>query len=430
MSAEEQQPAAAAEEKPEEAEEPKPEVPEEFSFEGNHDFEGRSRDWKSPVVIRKGGDFTREGGWFTKGMNGTWEVQGKDLILKWNDWEPETVTTEDFGNSFTNEEGFTLTMKEGEPPEWFTDAFKPPEEKGPCITMCLACCPAHVTEHEGEPETIAQQVWSSVEGAVQKLDAGIDKIQDKAEDALAAVADAADAVRDAAIDALGLDDKFKSISDNALDDAAPMAGDMVVEDAVKFIPGFERLDKMTPQDLDGEAKQACSTKILSFRERIHDFCEDVVEFFKEGCDMIGSALKCLYKVVSWILKACRAGVQMAVDLLKKVIPDCCEASCLGCCALGEKITAWIKCVYDKIVDFVEDLIKAALRTFGVPESICEKVDFNGNNGTGRNVSADNATESEEPRSQSKKKLEEGDAAPAQQTMEGAAPEAAAPEPVV
>jgi len=403
-----------------------PEEPQEFEFEGVH------ADWKSEVVIKSTGEFTRKGGWFSAGKDGDWEVSGKDMIMKWDEYEPETLTTEDDGKSFKNkdEEGksFTLTMSEGEPPEWFLAKFKPEEEEqGPCMTACLMCCPAHVTDFEGEPKTVAQKVWSAVEDAVEKLDDGIDAVQDKAEAALDAVANAADAVRDAAIDALGLDDKFKSISDNALDDAAPKAGETVVEDAVQFIPGFKKLDNMTSKDLDQEAKDVCSNKILSFRERIHDFCEDVVEFFKEGADLIGSALKCLYKVVSWILKACKAGVQMAVDLLKKVIPDCCEAACLSCCALTEKIAKWVKQVYDKIVDFVEDLIKKALHAIGVPDYICEKVDFNGNNGAGRNVDCDNAKDDDEPMKKIKQRQVEGEAAPEQQAMEG---EAAAPQPVV
>merc|ERR1712137_88520 len=116
---------------------------------------------------------------------------------------------------------------------------------------------------------------------------------------------------------------------------------MVVTDAVDYIPGFEKLDNATSRDIDGEAKEACASKILSFREKIRDFCEDVVEFLKDTSDVLGGALKCIYKVVSWILRACKEGVQVAIDLVKKVIPDCCEAACLSCLGLGEKLVEFV-----------------------------------------------------------------------------------------
>ncbi|CAK0857196.1 unnamed protein product [Prorocentrum cordatum] len=260
------------------------------------------------------------------------------------------------------------------------------------------------------------QMWGLVESAVTKLDEGIDAAEASMEHVLAQVADGVDDLRDGVVDALGLDEKFKSVSDNTLDEVAPKAGDMVIEDAVHFIPSFKRLDDATPQDLQGASRAACTDTILSFREKIHDFCEDVVEALKEGADMIASALSCLYKVASWILRACREGVQIAVDLLKKVIPDCCEAACLSCAGLGAKLMMWVASVFTKIVDMVEDLIKRALHTFGVPDWICEKVDFNGN------ASADHATDDDEPvkvKAAKRIKEEQGEDAPTQQAMEGA-----------
>jgi len=175
-----------------------------------------------------------------------------------------------------------------------------------------------------------------------------------------------------------------------LDDIAPKAGDVVVEEASNFIPAFQKLDDRVPQDLDGAAKAACAATILGFRSKIHDFCQDVVELLKEGADMIGAALKCLYKVTSWILRACKEGVEAAVELLKRVIPDCCEAACLSCMGLASKLGQWVSTAFNTIVDIVEDFLKAALRTFGVPEWICEKVDFNGNS------SADYANDEDGP----------------------------------
>lgn len=229
---------------------------------------------------------------------------------------------------------------------------------------------------------------------------------------LKSLSGAVDSVRDAAVDSLGLDQKFKDSSDDTLDEIAPKAADMVVEDAVAFIPHFQKFDDATPRDIDGEAKEVCSSTILSFREKIHDFCEDVVDRLKEGSDPVDMALDVLYKVVSWILRACKEGVQAAVDLLKKVIPDCIEPCCLTCLGLGQKLAEFASTTFNKLVDMVEEIIKAALGKFGVPSFILEKIDFNNSN-------PDNATDDDEP-IKAKKAREAGEApaeaAPDQEKM--------------
>merc|ERR1712087_519892 len=174
------------------------------------------------------------------------------------------------------------------------------------MQACLFCCPASITQHEGEPETFAQKMWDAVEDAVEKLDDTIDAVQDKVGDVMEDVVEAVQDTQEAILRTLGLDDKFKEISDNTLDDVAPKAGVMVVEDASNFVPTFKQLDQATPQDLTGAASEGCTEKILSFREKIHDFCEDVIEFLAEG---ISGIVNCLYKVVNWIMRACKEGVK-------------------------------------------------------------------------------------------------------------------------
>merc|ERR1712194_68449 len=210
--------------------------------------------------------------------------------------------------------------------------------------------------------------------------------------------------------ALGLDDKFKQVSDNTLDDVAPKAGEMVVDDAKNVIPAFETLDKATTRDLVGEASEGCTDTILSFREKIHDFCEDVIEYLAEG---IKAIVGCLYKVVSWILRACKEGVKFAVDMLKKVIPDCCETACLGCMGLTAKLAVWIATVMNKLINMVEDCIKAGLSAVGVPDWICEKVDFNGDN----KPDADKADDNDESIKTQRSRMTNGEKAPQQEEME-------------
>jgi hypothetical protein len=387
-------------------EEQSPAEPQEF------ELRAKGEGWEGVVSVRSDGTFKRRGTWAKKGEEGQWEVSRSKsrLTLNWDDKDPETVVSDDLGVSFKNGEGLILTTEGGEAPEWFRTLFE--KQDGRCMQACLFCCPASVTEHEeGEPETIIHQLWEHVESVVEKIDDGIDAVQDKVEDVVEAVVDAVDDVRDAIVDALGLNDKFVEVSDNALDDIAPKAGDVVIEEASNFIPAFQKLDDRVPQDLDGAAKAACAATILGFRGKIHDFCQDVVELLKEGADMIGAALKCLYKVTSWILRACKEGVEKAVELLKAVIPDCCEAACLSCMGLASKLGQWISTAFNRIVDMVEDFLKAAMRTFGVPEWICEKVDFNGN------ASADNANDDDEPLNHHHHALKDEDA-PAQQAMGG------------
>jgi translation elongation factor EF-G len=278
------------------------------------------------------------------------------------------------------------------------------------MKACLFCCPTSITEHEGEPETFAQKVWDKVEHAVEKLDDKIDKIEEKIEDVLEKVVEAVQDTQESMLRAIGLDDKFKQVSDNTLDDVAPKAGVMVVDDAKTHIPAFESLDKATSKDITGEAQAGCQDTILSFRQKIHDFCDDVIEFLAEG---IQGAVNCLHKVVSWILRACKEGVKFAVDMLKKVIPDCCEAACLSCMGLTAKLAHWIATVMNKLIDMVEDCIKAGLSAVGVPEWICEKVDFNGDN----KPDPDKTDDSDEPLKTQKSRMTDGEPAPKQEEME-------------
>jgi len=376
--------------------------------------EESDQNWEGKLFFTNDNKFHREDGWTSKGAAGTYMVSSdyKDLILKWDgeDLVQETLTTEDLGTSFSNEAGFTLTMEaDQKPPEWFRNKFTDLDD-GRCMKACIFCCPASVTQHEGEPETFAQKMWDVMEDAVEKLDDAIDAVEEKVGDVMEDIVDAVEDTNEAILRALGLDDKFKQVSDNTLDDVAPKAGDMVVEDAANFVPAFKQLDKATPgTDLTGEASKGCSETILGFREKIHDFCEDVIEFCAEG---IKGIVNCLYKVVSWILRACKEGVKFAIDMLKKVIPGCCETACLGCMGLTAKLASWMAKVMNNLINMVEDCIKAGLRAVGVPEWICEKIDFNGDN----KPDADNTNDDEEPLKK-KKAREAGEQAPQQEEME-------------
>jgi len=415
---EEEQPRVDAEE----PEEPKKQEPEEFCFDAVHkvDEEESDQNWEGRLFFSSDGRFHREGGVFSKGAAGAYEVSSdyRDVVLKWDDedLQPETLTTEDLGTSFQNEAGFTLKMAEGQtPPDWFQQKFQDLDGDGRIKKACLFCCPASVTHHqEGEPETFVQKLWDVVDDAVDKLDDAIDAVGEKVGDVLEDVADAAQDMQESVLRALGLDDKFKEVSDNTLDDVAPKAGAMVVEDAATFVPAFKQLDKATPQDLTGAASEGCSNTILGFREKIHDFCEDVIEFLADG---INGIVNCLYKVVSWILRACKEGVKFAVDLLKKVIPDCCEAACLSCMGLAAKLAEWMAKVMNNLINMVEDCIKAGLTAAGVPDWIVEKVDFNGDN----KPDADNTNDDDEPVKKKKAREAGGEPAPQQESMGGEEP---------
>jgi hypothetical protein len=249
-----------------------------------------------------------------------------------------------------------------------------------------------------------------VEDAVEKLDDAIDAVEEKAAEVIEDVVEAAQDAQEAMLRALGLDDKFKQVSDNTLDEVAPKAGVMVVDDAAEFVPAFKQLDKATPQDLTVAASEGCTDKILSFREKIRDFCDDVVEFLAEGLSAIVS---CLYKVVNWIMRACKEGVKFAVDMLKKVIPDCCEKACLSCAGLATKLAAWIAKVMNALINMVEDCIKKFLSACGAPEWLIEKVDFNGDN----KPDPDKTDDNDEPVKKKKARETDGEAAPQQETME-------------
>jgi hypothetical protein len=251
---------------------------------------------------------------------------------------------------------------------------------------------------------------NEIPGSIQKLDDAIDAVEEKAAEVLEDVVEAAQDAQEAVLRALGLDDKFKEVSDNTLDEVAPKAGTMVVEDAAEFVPAFKQLDKATPQDLTGAASEGCTDKILSFREKIRDFCDDVVEFLAEG---LGAIVSCLYKVVNWIMRACKEGVKFAVDMLKKVIPDCCENACLSCAGLATKLAAWIAKVMNALINMVEDCIKKFLSACGAPDWLIEKVDFNGDN----KPDPDKTDDNDEPVKKKKAREAGGEAAPQQETME-------------
>jgi hypothetical protein len=396
----------------------------EFAFDAEHDASGMFNDWKGELWFGSDKSFYRKTFFGKVGDTGTWKrrfVQSEEktqiaIVLSWEDDEEETLITEDNGKSFANE-SLKLTLKEEvELPPWFASRFPTPKDPSCADKITLLCSMDESNannsifeDDEDEPEGMQ----AILQQAVYKARDIVEKVEEKFDDMKEAIEEAVDAVRDQVVDSLGLDDKFKSVADNTLDDVAPKAGDMCIEDAIQFIPGFQKMDDATSRDLDGEAKEACKDTILGFRGKIHDFCEDIVELLKEGFDMVGAALKCLYKVVSWILRACKEGVQMAIELLKKVIPDCCEPCCLNCFGLADKLAEWFQATFSKIVDMVEDFIKQALRSVGVPEFICEKVDFNGNS------NADDAKDDDEPEKAKKAKARgEGPAedAPDQVTM--------------
>ncbi|CAK0818984.1 unnamed protein product [Prorocentrum cordatum] len=213
----------------------------------------------------------------------------------------------------------------------------------------------------------------NVVGAIQQqADHIVDGIQDQA-------AQVTNLLSHGVADALHLDDKFKAMADNVLDQMAPRAGELTIDEAQEFIPAFKRLDQATSRDFDGEATEACTNKILGYRSKIHDFCEDVVDCFADmASDPSTGVLNCLYRVISWIMRACKEGVQMAVDLLKKVIPDCIEPCCFSCLSLEGKLVGWVTATFNKVVDILEGVIQEALKSAGVPDWICDRVDFNGN----------------------------------------------------
>lgn len=275
--------------------------------------------------------------------------------------------------------------------------------------MTCCCSNFSVQVSEGEEDSKGVGVMASIGETLTNAAAAV---ADKIEEAVEVVEEAVDAMRDKVVDSLGLDEKFKTLADRALDHTAPLAGEQVITDALEggFIPGFKTLDDMTSKDLDSEAKNACANKILSFKPRIHDFCEDVVEFMKEGNQIVGAALKCLHKVVSWILRACKEGVQLAVQMIKKVIPDCCEPCCLNCMGLGEKMAEFIATTFNKLVDMVENLIKEYMGDLGFPAFITDKVEFNGEDDNPDNARDDDLTEKE------KIAKNKGQEAPQQETM--------------
>jgi len=218
------------------------------------------------------------------------------------------------------------------------------------------------------------------------------------------------------IDSLHLDEKFKTMADNVLDQIAPKAGELTIDEAQKFIPAFKKLDQATSRDFDGEATEACTTQIFGYRQKIHDFCEDVSEdvadcLTGQTSDPTTGILRCLYRVVSWIMRACKEGVQTAVELLKKVIPDCVEPCCFSCLGLEGKVVGWVTATFNKVVDILEVVIQEALRSVGVPDWICDKVDFNGN------ASADHAQDDDEPAKARKAREVAAEAAPSQVSFE-------------
>ncbi|CAK0818985.1 unnamed protein product [Prorocentrum cordatum] len=246
----------------------------------------------------------------------------------------------------------------------------------------------------------------NVVGAIQQqADHIVDGIQDQA-------AQVTNLLSHGVADALHLDDKFKAMADNVLDQMAPRAGELTIDEAQEFIPAFKRLDQATSRDFDGEATEACTNKILGYRSKIHDFCEDVVDCFADmASDPSTGVLNCLYRVISWIMRACKEGVQMAVDLLKKVIPDCIEPCCFSCLSLEGKLVGWVTATFNKVVDILEGVIQEALKSAGVPDWICDRVDFNGN------ASADRAQDDDEPVKVRKAREAAGEAAPPQMSIE-------------
>merc|ERR1712183_364186 len=94
--------------------------------------------------------------------------------------------------------------------------------------------------------------------------------------------------------------------------------------------------------------------------------------------MGGAALKCIHRVIRWICKAVRDGVQAGVDKLKEIMPRGLAACCMRCVLPAKKMTAHVLETSTKLIDRLEDIIRDALTQHGVPVWLCDKIDFNGN----------------------------------------------------
>lgn len=258
--------------------------------------------------------------------------------------------------------------------------------------------------HETPPDTLPDTLpWV---GAIQNV---VGHVVEDIEDRVSQVVEH---IAEGVADALHLDEMFKRMADHVLDEVAPKAGEMTIDEAQDFIPAFDRLDKATSRDLHGEATEACTSRILGYRQKIHDFCEDVTDALTDQLsDPTAGILSCLYRVFNWILRACKEGIRTAVDLLKKVIPDCIEPCCFSCLGLEGKLASWVTSTYNKVVDILEGIIQEALRSVGVPDWICDKVDFNGN------ASADNARDEDEPVKARKARELAVEVAPPQMSLE-------------
>lgn len=246
---------------------------------------------------------------------------------------------------------------------------------------------AHAAEEKVDGSSIlaglgglVSAVQKTCEDAAANFQDFTEDVREKVEDAEDDITDFAEDMVDDVMEKLGdtlaplFQTRLGDISTQTLEFMAPKCGETAVSKMVEKYPKLAEADKAVEQvDLVTMATDAATAAVMSFKDTILDFCGDVVERIQAGFDCVTAAWKTLRKVLVMLLRALQGGVQTAVDTVKGVIPDCCE-SCVGSC-FGVSIAKVVKDCYDVLVNVVEDFVKAALRTYGIPKAITEKIEW-------------------------------------------------------
>lgn len=101
-------------------------VPDDIRYTADHPKWGRD----DSIKFYKNGSFKRV---LKKGEVGKWSRNGNELILKWKNWDPEKLITDDNGETFKGDNDFLLKLSKSplvkEVPQWFLEDSKDKKPK-------------------------------------------------------------------------------------------------------------------------------------------------------------------------------------------------------------------------------------------------------------------------------------------------------------
>mmetsp|Transcript_11845 Transcript_11845/g.30358 ORF Transcript_11845/g.30358 Transcript_11845/m.30358 type:complete len:229 (+) Transcript_11845:105-791(+) len=177
-----------------------------------------------------------------------------------------------------------------------------------------------------------------------------DGVQDK-------IDDFTEAVENKAHETLGhlFEPHLEKAVDSTLSWMGPASGEHSVDKMVEKFPKLEKFDSLQDQ-----AKDAAVSAVMGMKDVIMAFVRDALHDPQSAFKKVGTML----------LRAGHQACQRAIQVIKDLIPDCCEGLCFPKFDMMEIVTQ----VYTRIKEEMKTFLKGHIMSSGVPVVLTPVVD--------------------------------------------------------